>query len=117
MTWLDAPSLPSEDELLDDFLSRPAARPPAAPPPEDEHTALLHRTRDLLDMAGLRGAVMILAHAGHGNYLGLLNTLTHDGAAGHDLRADHEALFMQVAAVGVTATLLGTAAALPGTWS
>jgi hypothetical protein len=67
-------------------------------------------------MAGLRGAVMVLAHAGHGNYLGLQSSLTDDGAPGHDLRADHEALFMQVAAVGVTATLLGSAAAVPELW-
>jgi hypothetical protein len=65
---------------------------------------------------GLRGAVMILAHAGHGNYLGLQSSLTVDGATGHDLRADHEALFMQVGAVGVTATLLGATATLPELW-
>lgn len=59
---------------------------------------------------------MVLAHAGHGNYLGLLSSLTDDGAPGHDLRADHEALFLQVAAAGVTTTLLGTAAALPDSW-
>jgi hypothetical protein len=59
---------------------------------------------------------MVLAHAGHGNYLGLHSSLTDDGAAGHDLRPDHEALFMHVAAVGTTATLLGTTAALPGAW-
>jgi hypothetical protein len=67
-------------------------------------------------MAGLRGAVMVLAHAGHGNYLGLQSSLTEDGAIGHDLRADHEALFMHVAAVGVTATLVGSAAAAPELW-
>jgi hypothetical protein len=43
---------------------------------------------------------MVLAHAGHGNYLGLQSCLTGDGAADHDLRADHEALFMQIAAIG-----------------
>src|SRR5207302_1150525 len=34
----------------------------------------------------------------------------------HDLRADHEALFMHVAAVGATTTLIGTAAASPQLW-
>ena len=58
----------------------------------------------------------VLAHAGHGNYLGLQSSLTDDGVPGHDLRADHEALFMHVAAAGVTATLLGTAAAVPELW-
>ncbi len=115
LTWLDAPSMPSEDELLDDFLARSGAGP--SPSQADgEHAALLRRARALLDMAGLRGAVMVLAHAGHGNYLGLQSSLTDDGAAGHDLRADHEALFMQVAAVGATATLLGAAAATPELW-
>jgi hypothetical protein len=115
LTWLDAPSTPSEDELLDDFLARSGTN--SSPSQAGgEHGALLRRARTLLDMAGLGGAVMVLAHAGHGNYLGLQSSLTDDGAAGHDVRADHEALFMQVAAVGVTATLLGTAAAVPELW-
>jgi hypothetical protein len=115
LTWLDTPTMPSEDELLDDFLSNPTTVD--LPPGEgDEHAAMLRRARALLDMAGLRGAVMVLAHAGHGNFLGLQSSLTEDGAAGHDLRPDHEALFMQVAAVGVTATLLGSAAATPESW-
>lgn len=114
LSWLDAPAMPDEEELLDDFLARRVA--PEPPAGAGEHAELLRRTRTLLDMSGLRGAVMVLAHAGHGNHLGLLSSLTEDGAAGHDLRADHEALFMQVAAAGVTATLLGTAAAVPETW-
>lgn len=113
LTWLDAPTTPSEDELLDDFLARSGA---GLSPVDDEHAVLLRRTRRLLDMPGLRGSVMVLAHAGHGNYLGLQSSLTDDGAPGHDLRTDHEALFMQVAAVGVTATLLGAAAAVPELW-
>jgi len=60
----------------------------------------------------LRGTVMVLAHAGHGNYLGLQSCLADDGVAGHDLRADHEALFMQTAAIGTILTLLGSAAAV-----
>jgi hypothetical protein len=115
LTWLDAPSMPSEDELLDDFLARSGTN--SSPSQAGGgHAALVRRARTLLDMAGLGGAVMVLAHAGHGNYLGLQSSLTDDGAAGHDVRADHEALFMQVAAVGVTATLLGTAAAVPELW-
>ncbi len=115
LTWRDAPSTPSEDELLHGFLARSGAN--SSPSQAGGgHATLLRRTRTLLDMAGLRGAVMILAHAGHGNHLGLQSSLTDDGAPGHDLRADHEALFMQVAAVGITATLLGTAAAVPELW-
>lgn len=115
MTWLDAPAMPSEDELLDEFLAR-AVSGPSPPGAGLDHSGLLDRAGALLDMAGLRGAVMVLAHAGHGNYLGLQSCLTEDGAAGHDLRADHEALFMQVAAIGATLTLLGSTAAVPELW-
>jgi hypothetical protein len=115
LSWLDVPSMPSEDELLRHFLIRPANDPPPSPG-DASHTALLGKVRTLLNMSGLRGAVLILAHAGHGNYLGLQSSLTDDGTPGHDLRADHEALFMQVAAVGVVATLLGTAATTPEAW-
>jgi hypothetical protein len=114
LTWLDAPAIPGEDELLTDFFTR--ADTPPSTPEADEITVLLRQVGPLLDMAGLRGAVMVLAHAGHGNYLGLLSSFADDGAAGHDLRADHEALFMHVAAVGTTATLLGTVAAMPEAW-
>ena len=115
LTWLDAPSMPGEEQLLQDFLtgSQVGMQDPTG---HEEHALLVRRARTLTDMAGLRGAVMVLAHAGHGNYLGLQSSLTDDGAVGHDLRADHEALFMQVAAAGVTATLLGTAAAVPELW-
>jgi hypothetical protein len=89
---------------------------PPPPQPSHEHSALLDRARALLDMAGLRGAVMVLAHTGHGNYLGLQSSLTEDSAPGHDFRADHEALFMQVAAIGTTATLLGSTVAVPELW-
>ncbi len=115
LTWLDAPAVPGEEELLQDFLAGSHAVTPL-PTGQHEHAALLRRARTLTDMAGLRGAVMVLAHAGHGNHLGLQSTLTEDGAVGHDLRDDHEALFMQVAAAGVTATLLGSAAAVPELW-
>jgi hypothetical protein len=106
MTWLNAPTIPEELALLDDYLTHAPATVAAA----DD------RVRKVLDLAGLRGAVAVLAHAGHGNYLGLQSSLTLDGAPGHDLRPDHEALFMHVAAAGVTATLLGTAAAVPELW-
>lgn len=46
----------------------------------------------MLAVAGLRGAVTILGHAGHGNLLGLQSSVTFDGVSGHDLRADHEAV-------------------------
>ncbi|MGH3198115.1 MAG: hypothetical protein ACRDOH_10160 [Streptosporangiaceae bacterium] len=114
MTWVDAPTMPGEDELLDEFLARAGSGP--GPGAGGDHPDLLDRASALLDMAGLRGAVMVLTHAGHGNYLGLQSCLTEDGAVGHDLRADHEALFMQVAAAGVTLTLLGSAAAVPELW-
>jgi hypothetical protein len=114
LTWLDAPPLPGEDQLLYDFLTSASTK--SSPQTSGAHTEPLHRARALLDMAGLRGAVMILAHAGHGNHLGLQSSLTDDGVPGHDLRADHEALFMQVAAAGVTMTLLGAAAAVPEAW-
>lgn len=115
MTWLDAPAMPSEDELLDGFFARAVS---GSPPPGigRGHSGLLDQVSVLLDMAGLRGALMVLAHAGHGNYLGLQSCLTEDGAVGHDLRADHEALFMQIAAIGVTVTLLGSTAAVPELW-
>ena len=115
MTWVDAQPMPTEGELLSNFLAGHSANSPAAST-DDTPSVLLQRARALLDVAGLRGAVMVLDHAGHGNYLGFQSTLTEDGAAGHDLRADHEALFMHVAAVGVTLTLLGTAATVPELW-
>ena len=106
MTWLNAPAFPSEQALLDDYLTNSPADPSSASA----------RSATLLDVAGLRGAAYVLAHAGHGNYLGLQSTLTEDGVPGHDLRADHEALFMHVASAGAVATLLGTTAALPDMW-
>jgi len=106
MTWLDAPAFPSEQALLDDYLTRSPADPSSASA----------RSAALLDVAGLRGAVYVLAHAGHGNFLGLQSAVSEDGVPGHDLRADHEALFMHVASAGAVATLLGTVAALPNMW-
>ena len=115
MTWIDAQPMPTEGELLSNFLVRQGGDSPA-PSGGDATIVLLQQARALLDVAGLRGAAMVLDHAGHGNYLGFLSALTEDGAAGHDLRADHEALFMHVAAVGVTLTLLGAAATVPEQW-
>ncbi|WP_394617166.1 hypothetical protein JNUCC0626_47450 [Lentzea sp. JNUCC 0626] len=114
LSWLDAPVIPGDAELLEDFLAHRDSNAEKAS--VGQHAPLLRRTQLLLDMSGLRGTVMVLAHAGHGNYLGLLSSLTEDGAVGHDLRPDHEALFMQVAAAGVTATLLGTATSVPELW-
>lgn len=106
MTWLDAPAFPSEHALLNDYLTGSPADPSSASA----------RSAVLLDVAGLRGAVYVLAHVGHGNFLGLQSTVSEDGVPGHDLRADHEALFMHVASAGAVATLLGTTAALPNMW-
>ncbi|MEV4889676.1 hypothetical protein AB0K48_09840 [Nonomuraea sp. NPDC055795] len=111
LSWLDARPVPGEAELLDSFLAGTSEFAAS-----DEATPLLRHTAALFNLAGLRGAVLVLAFAGHGNYLGLQSSLTQDGAIGHDLRADHEALFMHVAAAGVTATLLGSAVALPDAW-
>ncbi|MEV6021755.1 hypothetical protein [Streptomyces sp. NPDC052036] len=113
---LAAPSLPDATELLDLFLSSSQARPAPTSLLGGSVQDLLNAARGLLVVSGLRGAVMVLAHAGHGNLLGLQSSLAAGGAAGHDLRADHEALFMHVAAVGVTVTLLGVCAAAPECW-
>jgi hypothetical protein len=107
LTWLDALPIPDEQQLLDDYLTNVSA--PGGP-------ADVAAARDVLGFGGLRGAVVVLAHAGHGNYLGLQSSLTSDGAPGHDLRPDHEALFMHVAAAGAVATLVGVAAAVPELW-
>lgn len=107
LTWLDASPLPDEQQLLDDYLTEASA---LGDPAE------VAAARDALALGGLRGAVAVLAHAGHGNYLGLQSSLTTDGAPGHDLRPDHEALFMHVAAAGAVATLVGVAAAVPELW-
>lgn len=113
LAWLDASAMPTEDQLIDSFLSE---HQPADSRMADGDSALLRRARSLLDMTGLRGAVLILAHAGHGSHLGLQSSLTEDGVPGHDVRADHEALFMHVAAAGVTATLVGSGIAVPELW-
>ena len=115
LAWINVQALPSEEELLDGYLAGANAVAPSSEASTAQAT-LIQRAATLLDMSGLRGAVMVLAHAGHGNYLGLQSSTTQEGAVGHDLRADHEALFMHVAAVGVTATLLGSAVALPDLW-
>jgi hypothetical protein len=113
LSWLEAPAMPAEEVLLDDLLASTHEVPYDGS--TNQFTGL-QRLYALLDMAGLRGATMVLAHASHGNHLGLLSSLTEDGAAGHDLRADHEALFMHVAAAGVTIALAGAAAAVPELW-
>lgn len=113
--WWQAPSMPDEQELLDTFLSRPQEAAPATSD-EGDIQELLASSRQLLGLAGLRGAVMVLAHAGHGNLLGLQSSLAEDGVPGHDLRPDHEALFTHAAAVGVTVTLLGVCVAAPECW-
>jgi hypothetical protein len=116
LTWLDVPPTPTDDELLDWYLARFGTDPLPSQAGVDQRSGLMWQAATLLDMAGLRGAVMVLAHAGHGNYLGLQSSLAEGGAVAHDLRADHEALFMHVAAVGVSATLLGSAVAVPELW-
>lgn len=107
LSWLATPPLPGDEELLSDFLYSTNAHGGSAPTSDPLH---------LLDTNGLRGAVMVLAFAGHGNYLGHRSCLTEDGQPGHDLRDIYEALFMQVAAAGVVTVLHGTAAAVPELW-
>jgi hypothetical protein len=115
--WLQAPAIPDEQKLLDQFLAKPIApRNVSLGLSNTTPRELLASAEQLLGIAGLQGAVLVLAHAGHGNLLGLQSCLTKDGVAGHDLRADHEALFMQVAAVGVILTLLGVCIAIPESW-
>jgi hypothetical protein len=106
MTWVNEGALPPDDDLLNEFLTNAGF---AAGQPHE-------RARSLLNVGGLRGAVLVLAHAGHGNYLGLQSALSEDGVPGHDLRPDHEALFIHVAAAGATAALLGVAATVPQLW-
>ncbi|WP_055571297.1 hypothetical protein [Streptomyces prasinopilosus] len=113
---LAAPSLPAEAELLDLFLASSTTLPASPTLIGGGVEDLLEAARGMLAMSGLRGAVMVLGHAGHGNLLGLQSSMTVGGVPGHDLRADHEALFMHVAAVGVTVTLLGVCAAVPECW-
>ncbi|WP_163508186.1 hypothetical protein [Fodinicola acaciae] len=115
MSWLDVAPIPDENELLEDFLQGSPSDESLVWPGRPQEP-LLRRVRMLLDVPGLRGAVMVLAHAGHGNYLGLQSSLTADGTPGHDLRPDHEALFMHVSAIGVIATLLGTVTVAPEQW-
>jgi hypothetical protein len=115
--WLQAPAIPDEQNLLDQFLAKPIATQNVSlglsnTTPKE----LLASAEQLLAIVGLQGAVLVLAHAGHGNLLGLQSSLTKGGATGHDLRPDHEALFMQVASVGVILTLLGICIAIPESW-
>jgi hypothetical protein len=70
LTWLDAQPMPGEDELLNDFLARSEAAASSSSM-GGQHVEPPRRVRALLDLSGLRGAVMVLAHAGHGNYLGM----------------------------------------------
>lgn len=107
LTWLNVPPFPDDDALLADFLN-------AA-----DHNAGTARMSDpmhLLDAAGMRGAVLVLAFAGHGNFLGLQSCLSEDGQPGHDLRDAYEALFMHAAAVGTVTVLHGSAVAVPELW-
>lgn len=115
-TWLDARSVPDDDALLDELFATPVGAAGAKRRDAGELAGFLDQAHQMLDLAGLRGAAMVLAHAGHGNYLGQRSTLAEDGVPGFDLRADHEALFMHTAAVGTFAVLAGTAAAAPDAW-
>lgn len=115
LSWLDTPCMPTEDQLLEGYLAG-TPFPQAVSRAGDEVASARAAMRALLEMAGLRGAVRVLAFAGHGNFLGLRQALTDDGVPGHDLRADHEALFMHVAAAGVVATLFGVADTIPEMW-
>ncbi len=109
-SWLDAPPMPSEDELLRELLEHPQEVGSSS----DADAQSL--ASSLLDIAGIRAVTEVLAYAGHGNFLGQQSTLAEDGAAGWDLRADYEALVLNAAAVGATVTLLGSAEAVPEAW-
>ncbi len=112
--WLDAPSIPDEDLLLEELFNSKSTPSPSGH--DDELADLLNQAHGMLDLAGLRGAAMVLAHAGHGNYLGQRSALTEDGSPGFDVRADHEALFMHTAAVGAYCVLVGSVVAAPDAW-
>lgn len=112
--WLDVDPMPNDDALLDELRSD--QREQVSSTVDPVLAALIGRADEMLNFPGLRGAAMVLAHAGHGNYLGQRSTLTDDGVPGFDLRADHEAIFMHAAAVGVFGVLVGSSAALPETW-
>lgn len=111
--WALLDPLPSDARLLADFL---AAREDSISPLTSRWTPLLVRSRSLLASAELHGSSMVLAHSGHGNYLGLLSSVAEGGGIGFDLRFDHESLFMQVAAIGVVGTLVGSLAADSSWW-
>ncbi|MER7315137.1 MULTISPECIES: hypothetical protein [Streptomyces] len=68
---LSAPSLPATEELLDLFLASPPVQPVQPVLVGGGIEELLKAARGMLAMSGLRGAVMILGHAGHGNLLGM----------------------------------------------
>lgn len=114
--WLGAPSMPDDDSLLDALFATPITASEHKLPLAHELVEFLAEAHHLLDLAGLRGAAMVLAHAGHGNHLGQRSTLTQDGTPGFDLRADHEALFMHAAAAGAFAVLVGAARSVPDAW-
>jgi hypothetical protein len=68
---LAAPSLPAEAELLDLFLASSTTLPASPTLIGGGVEDLLEAARRMLAMSGLRGAVMVLEQAGHGNLLGL----------------------------------------------
>lgn len=107
LTWLQTPPFPGEDALLLDFLNSAELSAGEAASWDAMH---------LLDAASMRGAILVLAFAGHGNFLGLQSCLAEDGQPGSDLREDFEALFMHAAAVGTVTVLHGAAAAVPELW-
>jgi hypothetical protein len=113
-TWLDAPCVPGQEMLLNEVFGARAAEGPATT--GGELAGFVAQAHEMLDLAGLRGVALILAQAGHGNYLGQRSALAGDGTPGFDLRPDHEALFMHTAAVGVYCVLVGAAVAAPGAW-
>ena len=103
-------ALPSEQALLSAVFDLGVADNESAADP------LIIQSSRLLNRAELRGAAHVLAHAGHGNYLGLQSSLAEGGAVGFDLRFDHEALFMQMASAGVVAAATGSSAIARQWW-
>ncbi|WP_143231709.1 hypothetical protein [Agromyces cerinus] len=103
--WARLEPLPSDNDLLAEYLEG-RLNPVVSARPQSQQ--LMERMHELLSSAELYGTTMILAHSGHGNYLGLLSSVAEAGGVGFDLRFDHEALFMQAAAIGVVGTLVGS---------
>jgi len=104
------PALPSDQDLIAGVSDVGLVPGSSRPDP------LLEAAAALLDRPELRGAGKALSFAGHGSYLGLMSGLSETGLPGFDLRFDHEALYMQMAAAGVVAAAIGSSAIARHWW-